>query len=123
MSTNKPLNSYNDAQSVRTLLVQTIKRCPKSRAAIASEMESLLGRTFTEKMLNAFTAVSREDRRWPAEFDRAFCQVTNDYSLLATRVERAGFRMIGPEEERLIEIGRAFVARAAAQKLLREASK
>jgi hypothetical protein len=77
-------------------------------------MTYLLGRSVTEKMLNAFTAESRDDRRWPAEFDRAFCEATGDNSLLLDRARRAGLIVIDEEQLKLLEIGRAYVERQRA---------
>lgn len=106
--------SYDDAETIREILTRSIKRCGRTRMAIAEEMSYLLGRAVTEKMLNAFTA-DRDDRRWPAEFDRAFCAVTGDYELLRQRVEHGGFRLVGPEEMEMLELGRAFLQRTEAE--------
>ncbi len=105
--------SFDDAAIIRGVLIQSIKRSGKSRAAIAEEMEYLLARTVTDAMLNAFTA-DREDRRWPAEFDRAFCKATGDNSLLACRAEMAGLHVINDEEKDLMELGRQFLLRSQA---------
>ena len=78
-------------------------------------MEFLLARTFTEKMLNAFTAESRDDRRWPAEFDRAFCKATGDNTLLACRAEMAGLHVITDEEMLLLDLGRQHLLRSQAE--------
>jgi hypothetical protein len=109
-----------DAESVRFLLTELIRSSHKSRSQIAEEMTRLLGERVTERMLNSYTSGAAEKHRWPAQYDIALCEVLEDFSLLAARVNRAGFRMIGPEEERLIEIGRAYVAKARAEKKLAE---
>jgi hypothetical protein len=77
-------------------------------------MSYLLGRTVTEKMLFAFTAESQTDRRWPAEFDRAFCEAVGDLSLIRDRARSAGLIVISEEEQRLLDIGRAYVERERA---------
>ncbi len=100
---------------IRGVLIQAIKRSGKSRAAIAEEMEFLLARPVTEKMLNAFTAESRDDRRWPAEFDRAFCRATGDDTLLACRARLAGLHVITEEERLLMELGRQYLMRNQAE--------
>jgi hypothetical protein len=106
-----PSGSLDDSSVIRGVLIQSIKRSVKTRAAIAEQMEYLLARTITEKMLNAFTAESRDDRRWPAEFDRAFCKATGDNTLLACRAEMAGLHVITDEEKMLLELGRQFLLR------------
>lgn len=93
---------------IRRVLVDEIKRSGKSRAEIASQMSGRLRLKVTERMITAFTAQSKELHRWPAQFDIAFCEVVGSYRLLAQRVKRAGFRMIGPEEERLLQMGEAY---------------
>jgi hypothetical protein len=103
-----------DAESVRFLLTELIRSSHKSRSQIAEEMTRLLGERVTERMLNSYTSGAAEKHRWPAQYDIALCEVLEDFSLLAARVNRAGFRM------RLIKIGRAYVAKARAEKKLAE---
>jgi hypothetical protein len=97
-----------------------MKRSSKSREQIAEEMSAMLGVKITARMITSYTSESKELHRWPAEFDLAFCEVTGNYALLADRVKRAGFRLVGPNEERLLEIGRAVVQKARAEKVLAE---
>jgi hypothetical protein len=112
----QPLSgSFDDASLIRGVLIQSIKKSGKSRVAIAEEMEYLLARTVTEKMLNAFTAESRDDRRWPAEFDRAFCKATGDSTLLACRAQLAGLHVITEEDKLLMDLGRAHLIRCQAE--------
>lgn len=108
------------SKAVCERLTNAMRSSRLSRAEIADRISDLTGLPCTERRLNNYAADSRPDYRWPAELDVAFCIVLNDYSLLADRVERAGFRMIGPEEERLIAIGRAFLQKRAAERLLEE---
>jgi len=107
--------SLDDSSVIRGVLIQSIKRSGKSRAAIAEEMELSLARTVTDKMLDAFTAESRNDRRWPAEFDRAFCAATGDNTLLACRAEMAGLHVIDDDEYLLLDLGRQFLIRSQAE--------
>ena len=108
----------DDGPLVRSILVDSIRACGKSRIEIADEMSRLLGRKVTERMLNAFTAESKEEHRWPAEFDRAFCAATGDNRLLTCRVEAAGLRVINAEEEKLLDLGREYLRRKRAEKKL-----
>jgi hypothetical protein len=105
----------NDSALVRHVLAESMRRCGKSRQQIAEEMSHLVGRTVTERMLNAFTAESREDHRWPAEFDRAFCAAVGDPWLLRCRAELAGFRVIDPDEATILELGRSYLTRKRAE--------
>jgi hypothetical protein len=107
--------SMNDASVIRGLITEVIRVSGKSRAQIAEEMSYLVGREVTERMLNGFTAESKDDYRWPAELDRAFCTVTGDTRLLTCRVELFGLYVIGDEEMELLELGMAFHQKATAE--------
>jgi hypothetical protein len=111
----------HDAVLIRRKIARAIKVSKKSRSQVAKEMTAILQVSITERMLTAFAADSKELHRWPAEFDIAFCEAVDDYSLLAERVRRAGFRMIGPEEEKLLEVGRAYLEKAKAEAVLAQA--
>jgi hypothetical protein len=104
----------NDASLVRAALIEGIRKCGKSREIIADEMSALTGTEVTVRRLNAFTAKSREDYRWPAELDRAFCTVTGSWDLLRRRVELSGFRLITESEAELLELGRQYLRRKRA---------
>jgi hypothetical protein len=99
----------NDAKVVRAALIESIWKSGKSRETIAEQMSILTGTEVTVRRLNAFTAESREDYRWPAELDRAFCTVTGCHELIRCRAELAGFRMITVEESELLELGREYL--------------
>lgn len=101
--------SFDDTGLVRFTLIQSIKKSGKSRAEIAETMSFLLGRQVTEAMLNAFTAESRGDRRFPAEYDRAFCAATGDNTLMVCRIELAGLHVIDDNGMKLLELGREYL--------------
>jgi hypothetical protein len=104
----------NDAALIRSIVADAIRKSSKSRAQIAEEMTYLVGREITERMLNGFTADSRDDYRWPAELDRAFCEATGDDRLLRCRVELAGYRVISQQEAEILELGRQYLMRQRA---------
>ncbi len=108
--------SMNDELMVRSVLGDAIKRSGKSRPQVAEEMSDLLGLSVTERMLNAFTAESKELHRWPAAWDRAFCHSTCDDRLLICRLQAAGLRAITPQEEKLLDLGRQYLRRKRAEK-------
>ena len=107
--------SYDDSCLIRNVLIQSIKNCGKSRAQIAEEMELLLDRPITLRMIDGFTADSRSDRKWPAEYDRAFARVTGDDSIIACRAEMAGLHVISAEQKLLLDLGRQFLIRDQAE--------
>ncbi len=99
----------NDASVVRSALVEAIRVCGKSRELLADEMTSLTGTQVTARRINAFTAESREDYRFPMELARAFCVATHDFTLLRRIAEMAGFRLIDATEADLLELGREML--------------
>lgn len=101
--------------SLRLITSQAIKNGSKSRAQIADEMTNLLGVRVTEQMLNCFTAESKDKHRFPAAFVPALCHITGDVRLLQALAQKLGLMIVGSEEMRLLELGRAVeVERSAA---------
>jgi hypothetical protein len=99
----------DDSGLVRKVLIESIRKCGKSRTQIAEEISFLAGRKITEISLNKYTAESRSDYRWPAELDRAFCHATGDNALLRCRAELSGYRLIQANEIELLELGREYL--------------
>jgi hypothetical protein len=106
--------SLNDAKLVREILAEAIRKCGKSRAQLADDMSELTGSEVTVRRLNAFTAKSREDWPFPLELARAFCVATGDFTLLFSPIELSGFRVISAEEGDVLDLGRQFLKRKAA---------
>jgi hypothetical protein len=113
-------HSCNHAALVRTIIVEAMRDSFKSRAEIADEISDITEVRVTERMLNAFAADSREDHRFPCELLIAFCTATNDYSLLKALVEGAGFKMIGPDEQKALRVGQAYLRKLEAERVLAE---
>jgi hypothetical protein len=105
------LGGINDDLLVRDVITDAIKRSGKSRQQVADEMSALLGTEVTDRMLNSFTASSREQHRWPGAWDRAFCMAAGDDRLLTCRVELAGYKVIRGDEVHLLELGRQYLLR------------
>ena len=110
----------SDASAVRELVTILIRKSKKDRERIAAEMSELLRYTVTKRSLDSYTSESSDQNRWPAQYDIAFCEVVGNYRLLQERVRRAGFRMVGPDEEKLIRLGKAVLAKAKAERELAE---
>lgn len=113
LSTEIP-GALDDSNTVRGLLVDAIRKSGKSREHIAEAMSFALNREITVRQINAWTAESREDYRFPAEYDRAFCYATGDDRLLRVRAELAGYRVITATEFELLELGRQYLIRQRA---------
>jgi hypothetical protein len=110
--------TMNDSALIRGVLVEAIRNSGKSRPQIADEMSRLVGRQITERMLNAYTAESQEEHRWPAELTRAFCSATGDARLLRVLAEAAGLRVINDTESHLLELGRNHLQRSRAERAI-----
>lgn len=112
------MGDFNDSAIVRRLLTEVIRNCSKSREQIAEDMSFALGLEVTVRQINGWTAESRDDYRFPAEYDRAFCYTTGDDRLLKCRAELAGYRVITSDEAQILELGRLYlVSQKAAEKV------
>lgn len=105
----------NDAALIRKVLVDAIKASGKSRAQLADEMSYLAGRRVTERMLNGYTAESREDFPFPLELARPFCTATGSDELMKALPHLHGLRVIDEKDAELVELGRAFLQRTQAE--------
>ena len=104
----------NDECVVRGIVTEVIRTSAKSRETIADEMSRLCGTAITLRMLNSYTSEAAERHRWPAQFTRAFCHVTGDWTLLRCITERSGFHLITKAERELMELGRQYLIRKQA---------
>jgi hypothetical protein len=119
MKTPKPVAERKyDAIAIRNLVTSEIKRSKKSREQIAEGISRFTGDKVTVRMLNAYTSDAAEQHRWPAQYDIAFCEVVGNFRLLRERAKRAGLLLVGPEEERLIALGKAWEQKCRAERIL-----
>lgn len=123
MSSSKT-DEFDDAPLIRTILAESIRRCPKTREQIVEELSALLGHRITWHMLNNYTAESKQTFRWPAAWDRAFCQVVSNWDLVRQRFARSGFTLITQRQLKVLRLGELIIAgeveRAAAAALKEE---
>ena len=101
--------SFNDEDAIREAITASIRNCQKSREVIAEQMTYLLGSAVTKRSLDSFTSESAEKHRWPAQYTRAFCHITGDWTLLRCVTEHSQFTLIGPEERKLLELGKRYL--------------
>ena len=88
----------NVRESLRISLVCAIKNCKLSRHQIAGEMSHLLGVEITKTTIDAWTAESKPQHRFPAEYLPAFCRATGCTEPLEVIGEAAGiFALPGPD--------------------------
>jgi hypothetical protein len=106
---------FNDDALVRQAITRAIRACTKSREQIAEAMTVMLGTRVTVAMLNNFSAEAKQQHRWPAAWDRAFCQATGDDTLLVCRVQAAGLFVIDRTDFQLLELGREYLRQKRAR--------
>lgn len=98
------------------LVTEVIRNSSRSRAQVADEMSRLLGISVTERMLDCYTAESKEKHRFPAAFVPAFCRATADFRLLYLLAERLGFAVIEAWQVPVLELGERVVATRMSQR-------
>ena len=98
--------SFDMSSAVRQGISEAIRRSGMKRWEIAGRMSELAGAEITESMLNAWSAESREDRRFPAEYLAVFCYVTGDRELLRQMAQRIHCWLLESEEAVMAELGR-----------------
>ena len=106
----------NDEFVIRATITKVIRESSKKRDVIAEEMSDLLGTKVTRRALDSYTSESAEQNRWPAQYTRAFCYVTGDWTLLRCVSDLAGLHTITRAEAKLLELGKQIILqkRAAA---------
>lgn len=90
---------------IREALSEILRRCPKSRHLIAAEMSELTGEEITKTRLDSWTAESREDHRFPAQYLPALAYVTGDASLLRELARSVDLMVIESREMLIHQLG------------------
>lgn len=98
--------SFDMSSAIRRGISEAVRRSGLKRWEIAGRMSELLGVEVTESMLNAWSAESREDRRFPAEYLAAFCYVTGDRDLVREIARKMQCWLLESEEAVMAELGR-----------------
>ena len=88
----------NMRTQLRNAINSALKKCRLSRWEVAGKMSHLLGVEISKFMLDAWTAESKVEHRFPAEYLPAFCAVTGDNGPLSLLAEKAGlYALPGPD--------------------------
>jgi hypothetical protein len=95
----------NLAADVRKAMTTAIRESGKSREQIAGEMSVATGMPITLYMLNAWTAESREDHRFPLQYAVAFEAVTGSFALTELHNARRGCRTLIGADALLADLG------------------
>jgi hypothetical protein len=103
---------YDQDHAARTIISKVIREHPaKKRLQIAEEMSILTGQRITERMLDSWTAESKELHRFPLAFVAAFCQVTNNFDLLSLVTRKAGVRLMRADQMPLLGLAETLLER------------
>lgn len=98
--------SMQCAEEVCAVLSDAITASGKTRYAIAARMSELLGREITKAQIDAWTAESKNEWRFPFEYAAAFEVACDCISLQELLARRRGTRILVGEEALLAEMGR-----------------
>jgi hypothetical protein len=106
--------SLNYALELRHVLSDALKKSPKSRYEIAARMSELTGEQITKETLDAWTAESKKQWRFPFEYAAAFeaaCEIdSNPLQELLGR--KRGTRILVGKESLYAELGHIAQLRA-----------
>jgi hypothetical protein len=92
--------------AVRSIISDTLKRCPLSRYEVAARMSEILGVEITKAQIDAWSAESKENHRFPLVYTGAFCIATREKTLARYIAQLCGGYFIESEDALLLELGR-----------------
>lgn len=96
----------NISTRLREELSRGLKQSSYSRYEVASRMSEALGVEVTKSQLDSWTAESKEQHRFPAEYLPAFCAVTGYKQPLQMMAEMIHCYLLESEEALLAELGK-----------------
>jgi hypothetical protein len=102
--------------AVRSLISDALKRCPLSRYEVAAKMSEILGTEITKAQIDAWSAESKENHRFPLVYIGAFCDATTNKSLGRYIAQLCGGHFIEGEDAVRLELGRIEEQKAELQK-------
>jgi hypothetical protein len=96
------------AGELRAALTADLTACAFPRDQVAARMGVLTGSPITKAQLDGFTAPTKDNYRFPAEYLPAFCQATGEFGALERLAEAAGCVLVVPGQvrARLAEVER-----------------
>lgn len=97
---------FDISKSIRAIITDSLKHTSLSRHQVAARMSELLGREITKAQLDAFSAESKENHRFPLEYLPAFVEATGDRSLIRFIAEKCMGYYIENADALHLELGR-----------------
>lgn len=98
--------SLNVDFEFRDSLSRAITKSGLSRWQITAQMSELTGTEITKTMLDAYTAISHHEHRFPAIFLPAFCIVCKDYQPLRVLSNASRCALLESQEARYAMIAK-----------------
>lgn len=111
------------SKDLRQVIGDAIRLAPVTREEIAQEMSRLVAQTITVHHLNAWTAKSREQWRFPMEFGPAFDVATQSSSLVKWYSKVNGGTVLMGRDAIHGELGKLFMLKEEIRKREREFKK
>ena len=102
----RPAGCMDIDRRFRELISEGLRRCLLSRYQVAARMSELVGKEITKAMLDAWTAESKSEWRFPFEYAGAFEVACDTTCLQELLCRKRGSRILEGEEALLAELGR-----------------
>ena len=105
----KPIENpgaLNFSIELRGVLSEALKKCPRSRYEVAARMSELLGVEVTRYSLDAWTAESRQEWRFPFEFSAAFESACDTMCLQELLARKRGCKVLVGADTLKTELGK-----------------
>ncbi|MDI3547919.1 MAG: hypothetical protein PWR10_1571 [Halanaerobiales bacterium] len=97
---------FNIKNELQEMLSEGLKQYKGSRYDAAAKMSELVGQEITKTMLDSWTAESKTNHRFPAEYLPAFCQVTGYKEPLEKMANLIDCYLLESEDALLAELGK-----------------
>lgn len=98
--------SLECARELRAIVSDTLKRCPLNRYEVAAKMSELTGRDIAKTQLDAWSAESRAEWRFPLELAPAFETATNTFVFTEFLARKQGCKVYSGDDVPRAELGR-----------------
>lgn len=97
--------------ATRHIISNSLKHTKLSRYEVAARMSEILGCEITKAQIDAWSAESKENHRFPYVYTQAFCLATGDKALTRHMCELCGGFFIEGVEALELELGKIHEAR------------
>lgn len=114
--------SLDETSIVKAAMSEAIRKSPYKRLEIAFRMSTYLGYVVTEPVLDQLTS-SKEEWQLKAGQINAFCRSVGNLVLYERLLESEGRRLLEPDDEAALRLGRAVQRKQDAERDILEAQR